>query len=95
MTPLASARPHRPGLRVRVACSCCALAASATLLASLLGLFAGASSTPWLPESQEAIALARACDARPTRQARDQCMHEAVLAWQAPERQHLRVAEAR
>ena len=65
---------------------------SAALLGLMLSLFASASATPWLPNRPEAIVQARTCDQAASRAARDTCMQQAVVRWQAMESRGIRLA---
>lgn len=65
------------------------------LLAVVAALFGEASSTPWLPDTREAAALAARCDRAPTPALRDACMQRVVADWQAGRRGELRLASKR
>lgn len=86
-------RPMPSGLP-RIACASASLLTCAGLFAAVIGLFGQASSTPWLPDTPEATALASACQAQPSRSARAACMSQLVAQWQAPDRRAVRVAAA-
>ena len=78
--------------RDRIVGACAAGGASAALLGLMLSLFASASATPWLPNRPEAIVQARTCDQAASRAARDTCMQQAVVRWQAMESRGIRLA---
>lgn len=81
--------------RHRIVSACAAGAASATVMGLLLALFAAASSSPWLPDTPEAMAQAATCEQAGSRVARDACMQQAVARWQAAERRGIRLASSR
>jgi hypothetical protein len=81
--------------RQRIVSACAAGGASAAVLGLLLALFAVASSSPWLPDTPEAIAQAVRCDQSASRAARDVCMQQAVAHWQAAEQRGIRLASSR
>lgn len=81
--------------RHRIASACAALGTSAALLGLVVAVFAAAASSPWLPDTPEAVAKEAACSQAGSRPARDACMRETVARWQAAERRGLRVASGR
>jgi hypothetical protein len=92
MTPTPLATRIGPGRKQRLACAIASLIVGAGLCSLVVGLFAHASSTPWLPDTPETVALASACQRLETRAARAACMQESVALWYAPERRQLRLA---
>jgi hypothetical protein len=89
-TRLVILAPH-----ARLVGACAAFSASATVLGLLVAMFGAASSSPWLADTPDAIAQSATCDQAATRQARDLCMQQAALRWQAEDRQGLRLASSR
>ena len=81
--------------RARLVSACTACIASATTLGVLVAMFGAASSSRWLPDTSDAIALSVTCDQATSRLARDHCMNQAALRWQAADRQGLRLASSR
>jgi hypothetical protein len=81
--------------RARLVSACAAFSASATVLGVLVAMFGAASSSPWLPDTPDAIAQSATCDQAVSRLARDRCVHQAALRWQAADRQGLRLASSR
>jgi hypothetical protein len=81
--------------RARLVSACAAFSASATVLGVIVGMFCAASSSPWLPDTPEAIAQSSSCDQSASRPARNHCMQEAALRWQSADRQGLRLASSR
>ena len=70
----------RPSLRQRLACAAGALLTTAGLVLALLGAFVQASSDDWLLPTPDVLALVSQCAARPSRSARQACLHEVVVA---------------
>jgi len=81
--------------RARLVGACAAFGASAAVLGVLVAMFGAASSSPWLPDTPDAIALSASCDQAASRSARDQCMNQAALRWQTADRQGLHLASSR
>jgi hypothetical protein len=81
--------------RARLVSACAAFSASATVLGVLVAMFGAASSSRWLPDTPDAIALYASCDLAASRLERDRCMNQAALRWQAADRQGLRLASTR
>ena len=86
--------PVRPGPGQRLTIAAAGFAASLTVMASTGWLFGQASSTPWLPDTVQARALAAPCLQASSPATHDQCMRQALAQWQAAQRGDLNLAAA-
>jgi hypothetical protein len=89
-----SQRPFRPHRGQRVAIAAAGFAASVFVMVSTGWLFGQASSTPWLPDTAQARALAAPCLQASSPAAHDRCMSQALAQWQSAQRGDLRLADA-
>ena len=76
--------PLRPQLRLAGLLS--SLAATAAAIGAVVLAFGHASSTPWLPDTPEAVEMATGCDHKASRRDRDACMKQVVARWQSHDR---------
>ncbi len=85
---------YRPAQGLRLRAVALGVALAVALCGGVVTLFAQASQASWLPDTPQAVAVARGCAQQPTRDGRQACMAQAVAQWQAADRAGLRLAGA-
>jgi hypothetical protein len=94
MPTFKSSPDYRPAKGRRLRAAALGVALAVALCGGVATLFAQASQAPWLPDTPQAVAVARGCAQQPTRDGRDVCMAQAARRWQAADRAGLRLAGA-